>query len=386
MTQEDRGPRTWYPAASGLGSRRRLPAAAAVMLAALASLQSLPAAASPALSPGTAPGAPAGAPGTAPAPVEDVAKAKAAFQRAEVLYRQGELRGALAAYKEALGHKRLSAFLFNIAQCHRLLGEHKQALFFYKLFLSEEPSPPNKDEVAGRIQEMQTKVDAEEQAEKQKGRLSVFTRPAGAQVYIDGLTGPPAGTSPLFVTLPPGTHLVIIRRPGQPDVTRPVELKPGQLTHVEIVLDPQRPRMRPADRPRDAGAVTPPPRQDPPPGATPPAPLPFTRRWWFAAGLSVTAASLITAIATGATALKLHDRWEENEGAPAGDPDLKSRGEAYRLATDLLIGAGAVVGVATLVGAVLAARAARRERAGARVRVVPSCGHRGCGVALSGAF
>jgi tetratricopeptide (TPR) repeat protein len=35
---------------------------------------------------------------------------------------------------------RLPAFLFNIGQCHRKLGQHEQAIFFYSRYLKANPA------------------------------------------------------------------------------------------------------------------------------------------------------------------------------------------------------------------------------------------------------
>jgi tetratricopeptide (TPR) repeat protein len=54
---------------------------------------------------------------------------------------------ALTLYKEAYKAKPLPAFLFNMGQCHRNMGQCDRALFFFKQYLVHKPDAPNKADV-----------------------------------------------------------------------------------------------------------------------------------------------------------------------------------------------------------------------------------------------
>ncbi len=84
-------------------------------------------------------------PGAAETPV---AKAKALFKRAETHFSVGEFDKALDLYTEAYKTVQLTGFLFNIAQCHRYLGNCDKATFFYNRYLSLTPSSPFRDQIA----------------------------------------------------------------------------------------------------------------------------------------------------------------------------------------------------------------------------------------------
>jgi hypothetical protein len=45
-------------------------------------------------------------------------------------------------------------FLFNIAQCHRQLGEYEEAANFYRSYRREAANPPNREDVDRLIAEM----------------------------------------------------------------------------------------------------------------------------------------------------------------------------------------------------------------------------------------
>lgn len=59
------------------------------------------------------------------------------------------------------------ALLYNIAQSFRLANEPDKALFFYKSFLSSVPDTPNREEVNGRIAELE-RVVAEQKKAKER--------------------------------------------------------------------------------------------------------------------------------------------------------------------------------------------------------------------------
>ena len=73
------------------------------------------------------------------ASAKDKAQAKAEYQKAQKQYDLGNFREALAGYSEAYRLDARPAFLFNIGQCHRMLGDHERAVFFFDRFLSFYP-------------------------------------------------------------------------------------------------------------------------------------------------------------------------------------------------------------------------------------------------------
>lgn len=97
-----------------------------------------------------------------------VEKAKALFAEGNQHYNIGEFQPALDLYKLAYRVKPLPAFQFNIAQCHRKLGQHKDAIAMYQAYLVGVPDAPNKDMVESLISESKK---AWEQDEARKTQL-----------------------------------------------------------------------------------------------------------------------------------------------------------------------------------------------------------------------
>jgi tetratricopeptide (TPR) repeat protein len=101
----------------------------------------------------------------------DKQKAREHFLEAEAHYKLGRFGEALEEYSRAYEAAPLPAFLFNIGQCHRQMGNHERAIFFYKGYLRERPEARNKAVVEKLIQQCNQeleRLEAEARAEAQR--------------------------------------------------------------------------------------------------------------------------------------------------------------------------------------------------------------------------
>jgi len=91
------------------------------------------------------------------AAAEDAATktAKRHFTKGEKLFALGRFDDALEEYEQAFEAKPLPGFLFNIAQCHRNLGNIDQAIFSYRKYLREAPDAENREAVERQIEELE---------------------------------------------------------------------------------------------------------------------------------------------------------------------------------------------------------------------------------------
>ena len=93
------------------------------------------------------------------APVE---RAKTLMAKGNEHYNLGEFDAALVAYRRAYQVKPLAEFLFNLAQCHRKLGQHKEAIAMYQSYLVGVPNAENRAIVEDLIGESKSALaDAE---------------------------------------------------------------------------------------------------------------------------------------------------------------------------------------------------------------------------------
>jgi tetratricopeptide (TPR) repeat protein len=86
--------------------------------------------------------------------------AKTRSNRGTTLYNLGRFAEALAEYESAYLSVQDPPFLFNIAQCHRKLGNNKDALESYRSYLRVAPAAPNRAEVQKHISELERQVHA----------------------------------------------------------------------------------------------------------------------------------------------------------------------------------------------------------------------------------
>lgn len=88
------------------------------------------------------------------------AASRVVFLRAQEDYAAGRYSVALAGYAEAHRLYPLPAFIFNMAQCQRLLDKPEEALALYQRYLAEEPAAKNRATVEELITELQAAVAA----------------------------------------------------------------------------------------------------------------------------------------------------------------------------------------------------------------------------------
>jgi tetratricopeptide (TPR) repeat protein len=78
-----------------------------------------------------------------PVAAADSAQGRDAFAEGQKLFLAGEYHGALTWFKNGYQQTQDPAFLLNIAQCHRSLGEAQEALMMFSLYLKSSPEGSN---------------------------------------------------------------------------------------------------------------------------------------------------------------------------------------------------------------------------------------------------
>jgi tetratricopeptide (TPR) repeat protein len=174
-------------------------------------------------------------------------EARAHYKQGVAHFNLDEWKPAMEEFKTAYRLYPDPTFLYNIALCHRKLGEHAEALSFYKKYLRE-PGAKNRDEVQRRIAELETIVAAEAKAPHK-------TEPPPPPPPAQNLKPPPPAATP-------------------------------NLTPPPVVAPPLAPAREPA---LEIGAAPPPPEE---------AAAPLYKKWWLWAGVgAVVVAGTLTAVA-----------------------------------------------------------------------------------------
>jgi tetratricopeptide (TPR) repeat protein len=85
--------------------------------------------------------------------------AREAFHEGTLQYDLSDFKSALANFKKAYLNYEDPAFLFNIAQCQRQLGDKAEALRTYRVFLSKVPNSSQRASVEKIVADLQAAID-----------------------------------------------------------------------------------------------------------------------------------------------------------------------------------------------------------------------------------
>lgn len=134
----------------------------------------------------------------------DQAQARLHFERGKTYFEVDDYRKAIEEFKAAHVEKADPAFLYNIAECYRHLGETREALVFYRRFLSLSPANDRtRPTVERRIAELQALPDptvtAQAEPPPESDRVSAIAPPRSAS--LPPPLPPTASTAPAATTL-----------------------------------------------------------------------------------------------------------------------------------------------------------------------------------------
>ncbi len=157
---------------------------------------------------------------------ESAGEARAHFKQGRTHYQLGEYRKALDEFKAAYLLKQDASFLYNIAQCHRQLGELSDAVKMYASYLREAPEAANRTEVERQIRELKAAIEQQRQQEAQAAAAapSPTAVPTGeASATLPTAVPAPPVPVPTVVPAPPvevpkDAELEVIARPPEANI------------------------------------------------------------------------------------------------------------------------------------------------------------------------
>jgi tetratricopeptide (TPR) repeat protein len=89
------------------------------------------------------------------------------FELGNSYYQVSNYTRALEEFEKAYALEPLPGLIFNIARCHEVMGNLKQAIAKYKLFIEKSPSSAQRPTVELRIQNLETRLKQQEQQQPQ---------------------------------------------------------------------------------------------------------------------------------------------------------------------------------------------------------------------------
>jgi tetratricopeptide (TPR) repeat protein len=112
---------------------------------------------------------------------DDLADARKAYKAGSQHFNLGEYDAALTSFKDAYRLREDPIFLFNIAQCQRLLKNKREALASYRTYLANAPRAPNRPEVERTIEQLKSDVVAEDEEKRRKEDAAAAAAAAAEQ-------------------------------------------------------------------------------------------------------------------------------------------------------------------------------------------------------------
>jgi tetratricopeptide (TPR) repeat protein len=183
--------------------------------------------------------------------VEDES-AKEHYEKAQIHYKLGEFEQALVQYRETYRFKPLAALLFNIAQCYRQLNNPERARFYYRNYLNDAKSPPNRVEVEKLIEDMTQMM-----ADKEKAAAPAPAPVAAAPAPAPAPAAPPAAPAPAAAAAAPEKPAVAAPPPAAPEKPAAVAATPPPSAKPAAAPPAPKPSATPAAKPAaPAAAVT----------------------------------------------------------------------------------------------------------------------------------
>ena len=132
-------------------------------------------------------------------------QARVQLERARQAYDLAHFDAALEGYSEAYRIDPRPAFLFNIAQCHRQLGNYERASFFYRRFLDLSPGrPANAATVEALLREVEARQAEELRQRKLQAEAALQSRSeADARTEALKARAEQEAAAPKLVPVPP---------------------------------------------------------------------------------------------------------------------------------------------------------------------------------------
>jgi hypothetical protein len=301
------------------------------------------------------------------------------------------LRTGVQAYKDGRYKEAIDNFLianrlvpspslsFNIAKAYEKLGDEPAALMWYRDYLRQAPSAPDRAEVDKRILALQGKL-----RDKGVQQVTVLSIPAGATVVLDGQ---PVGVTPWTGEIMPRKHTVTLSRTGYRDSTREFELPPDRAIDVAIALEDNGSPVVAPTAPTASVSAAPVASAPPAQSALPPPASPkIAATTWITLGAG-------GALLLGSLGFELARRSAESDARDAATQvdarDKYDTMQSRQTLSRVLVGVGAA---ATIVGGVLlvfdlqSKGPSEPSRGGSSRQVGVGCAGYGCGLVAAGSF
>jgi tetratricopeptide (TPR) repeat protein len=164
----------------------------------------------------------------APVTADAQESSRKTYQAGAQAYAEGRYKDAIDLFLEASRISPNPAFSYNIGLAYEQLGDPDNALRWYRDYLRELPSAPDRAEIEPRI------VDAERRLrERGVQQVTILSKPEGATLAVDDRT---VGVTPWTGEMPPGRHKLMLTLRNHVDTEQTFELPSDHAVDVSVTL------------------------------------------------------------------------------------------------------------------------------------------------------
>lgn len=164
---------------------------------------------------------------------EEKTQATAAYAAGVAHFKAKRYEAAILEFNKAYRVDPNPVLVFNMARAFEELKDYDSAIEYYRRYLEMAPESDDAPSVADALRALQ--LLRKNAAEAAKVALTVTSEPDGALIFVDGHE---AGTAPMKLELPAGTHYIAAESDGHSRASGEVALVAGEPATHNVVLVP----------------------------------------------------------------------------------------------------------------------------------------------------
>lgn len=142
----------------------------------------------------------------------DIAAAKGAFQAGQVSFNEADYDRAITYWEDAYRRDCTAhPMLLNLARAYELDGNLQQAVVSLETFIARNPSSPQREQIAKRVEVLKEKIASQPASTETSGPTTTSTAPPPPTTTATGVTPdqPPPGQRPIWPLFVAGGGVVV---------------------------------------------------------------------------------------------------------------------------------------------------------------------------------
>lgn len=160
---------------------------------------------------------------------DDLKRARKLFGEAQSAFKAKKYKDAATKYKASYELSNRPKILFYLAEAHAEAGDLLEAQASYQAYLDKVPDADNGDEVLDLIRALGKRI------KREYGSYEIVTKTEGREIYVDG-AGDSQCVTPCELKLKPGSHTIVLRGDGVPELTKELDVSAGDQEKLSLSM------------------------------------------------------------------------------------------------------------------------------------------------------